>query len=386
MGKSFIEPYKQLLSERMAHSQKRKQLNNFTSLYDSRNTSSMLRIRFIILLIVVCQAASSQTGLIIQGSSPNLHLVHTVVAKENWYSIGRIYNLSPKELAPYNKTSMDKPLNIGQLLRIPLTAANFSQNDKKLPDETFIPLYHIVAEKEGMYRVSLNYNKVPAASLKKWNSLGSDQLKNGTKLVVGYLKVKGDQSPFASGGSNKITVGGSAPVVVQETVKPAAKETDIKKNEDLNSKPVAPVPGSKATTPPVVSTESKEEPAPVREEPNAKPEVINTAANNGAPANHKGGFFRTQYNESGKTTTGNAGTFKSTSGWNDGKYYALMNNVPIGTIVKVTFSSTNKSIFAKVLGQLPEMKESTGLAVRLSDAAASELGVANSKFYVDVKY
>jgi LysM repeat protein len=333
----------------------------------SRNTRPMLRIRFIILLIVVCQAVSSQTGLIIQGSSPDLHLVHTVVAKENWYSIGRIYNLSPKDLAPYNKTSLDKPLNIGQLLKIPLTATNFSQNDKKLADETFIPLYHIVAEKEGMYRVSVNYNKVPAASIKKWNNLNSDQLKNGTKLVVGYLKVKSDQSPIASGGSNKITVGGSAPVAVQETSKPETSPT-------------------KTTTPPVVSTVPKEEPATTPEEPNAKPEIINTSSNNGAPANHKGGFFKSQYNESGKTTTGNAGTFKSTSGWNDGKYYALMNNVPIGTIVKITFFSTNKSIYAKVRGQLPEMKESTGLAVRLSDAAASELGVAISKFYVDVKY
>jgi hypothetical protein len=121
---------------------------------------------------------------------------------------------------------------------------------------------------------------------------------------------------------------------------------------------------------------------PVKEEPAARPEVINTSA----PADYKGGFFRKQYNESGKVTTGNAGLFKSTSGWSDGKYYALMNNVPIGTIVKITFSSTNKSIYAKVLGQLPEMKESVGLSVRLSDAAASELGVSLSKFYVDVKY
>jgi hypothetical protein len=175
------------------------------------------------------------------------------------------------------------------------------------------------------------------------------------------------------------------------------KQADVKKTETA-AVPPSTIPSTTSssipsnTTNPAstnssVTTASKEAvkeentPMPVTAE--AKPEVINPAA---APANHKGGFFKKQYSESGKTTTGNAGTFKSTSGWNDGKYYALMNNVPIGTIVKVSFSSTNKSIFAKVLGQLPEMKESTGLAVRLSDAAASELGVANSKFYVDVKY
>ena len=63
-----------------------------------------------------------------------------------------------------------------------------------------------------------------------------------------------------------------------------------------------------------------------------------------------------------------------------------MNNVPVGTIVKVSFSSTNKSVYAKVLGQLPEMKESQGLTIRISDAAATELGVELKKFYVDVKY
>ena len=63
-----------------------------------------------------------------------------------------------------------------------------------------------------------------------------------------------------------------------------------------------------------------------------------------------------------------------------------MNNVQVGTVVKVSFPSTNKSIYAKVLGQLPDMRESTGLAIRISDAAASELGAGNSKFTVDINY
>ncbi len=85
------------------------------------------------------------------------------------------------------------------------------------------------------------------------------------------------------------------------------------------------------------------------------------------------------YNGSGKSVAGNAGIFRSTSGWKDGKYYALINNVPVGTIVKITYSSTNKSVFAKVLGQMPDMRESVGLTLRLSDAAAAELGAENGQ-------
>ena len=103
-------------------------------------------------------------------------------------------------------------------------------------------------------------------------------------------------------------------------------------------------------------------------------------------ANFNGGFFRSHFDESGKSANGVSGIFKSTSGWNDGKYYALMNNVPVGTIVKVTFPSTSKTVYAKVLGQLPDMRESAGLTIRISDAAASELGAGNTKFTVDVKY
>jgi len=100
----------------------------------------------------------------------------------------------------------------------------------------------------------------------------------------------------------------------------------------------------------------------------------------------QGGFFKSQYGETGKATSGAAGVFRSTSGWQDGKYYALMNNVPVGTIIKVGNPSNGKTVYAKVLGNLPEMKESAGLTLRISDAAATELGLAANKFPVSVRY
>ena len=63
-----------------------------------------------------------------------------------------------------------------------------------------------------------------------------------------------------------------------------------------------------------------------------------------------------------------------------------MNNVAVGTIVKVSNPVTNKMVYAKVLGQLPDMKESVGLTVRVSDAAAAELGAIVERFSVEVKY
>jgi LysM repeat protein len=308
-----------------------------------------------IFLLIYAQGFAQK--LMVHGASPKLYLSHKVAPKENWYSIGRLYNISPKEIAPFNKSSLNKPLSVGQELRIPLGESNFSQDGLKSADEVFLPVYHVVGEKEWMFRISNNHNKVPVANIEKWNSISNDELKPGLELIVGWLKVKKGQSALASKGLSKISIAAKTPVSTD-------KKEDVVRRD--------PLPQDKVIS---VNPDKDELPNPITKTVSEKSSI-----------SYKGGYFRRLYLDGGKSSTGNAGIIRSTSGWEDGKYYALMNNVPVGTIVKVTFPSTNKSVYAKVLGQLPEMKESNGLSLRISDAAASELGVAINKFYVDVKY
>jgi len=60
--------------------------------------------------------------------------------------------------------------------------------------------------------------------------------------------------------------------------------------------------------------------------------------------------------------------------------------VAVGTIVKITDQAMGKSVYAKVLWQLPDMKESAGLTIRVSNAAAAELGEGEGRFSVGVSY
>lgn len=313
-------------------------------------------------MTISCCLLAQDDNLMVQGTSPKLYLVHTVAPKENWYSIGRLYNISPRELAPYNNLKMGAPLNIGQSLKIPLGAANFSQDGRKAADEVLVPVYHVVQEREWMYRISQNHNKVPVESLEQWNKITNDELKPGMKLVVGYLKVKRDQSALASRSKNVQTTPPLAANKPQD--KPVAGEVkEEEKKEDVD----------KGET--TVKTDNRA--IPVSNDP--RPVVDRSI-------DYNGGYFRSQFAGIGKATTGTAGIFKSTSGWRDGKYYALMNNVPVGTIIRIDHPVTRKSVYAKVLGQLPDMKESAGLAIRLSDAAAAELGAGAYKFNVGVSY
>jgi LysM repeat protein len=329
------------------------------------------------LLAVLCITISISLraqDLTIQGTSPKLHLVHKVAPKENWYSIGRLYNISPKELAPFNGLKMESPLSIGQTLKVPLAATNFSQTGAKAGDEVLVPLYHTVQDKEWMYRISQRYNKVPVEKLEQWNKVSNNDLKPGMKLIVGYLKVKANQSALASGAKQvpAATTATTPPVAVNKpqekpVTPPVMKDAEEKKDAAVEKKEVVDKPD------PVAKNDSKPS------LPDTRP-VVNKSID------YNGGYFRPQFGGSGKAANGVAGIFKSTSGWQDGKYYALMNNVPVGTIIKIDHPVTRKSVYAKVLGQLPDMKESSGLAIRLSDAAAAELGAGAYKFNVEVSY
>jgi len=102
------------------------------------------------------------------------------------------------------------------------------------------------------------------------------------------------------------------------------------------------------------------------------------------------GYFATMFTEqkqsaSIQTLEGTASVFKSISGWQDKKFYILTNEIPVGTIVKVTTADL-KIIFAKVINALPEVSNS--IQYRLSDAAAAILGVNknNKTFPISVTY
>ncbi len=342
-----------------------------------------IRTIFFVLFVCISLSLAAQPSLQVQGISPNLYLVHTVVSKDNWYSIGRLYNLSPKELAPFNDLPMDKPLEIGQQLRIPLRPDNFSQDNQKGADEVFVPVHYVVKEREWMYRVSQNNNKVPIERLEQWNNVTNGDVKPGMELIVGYLKVKPSQSALASQATSVRTT----PAVAKntETTQKTSEVVAIHKSDEKTIEQSKEKVSEVAKTE-VPKVENKIEDKPVVEnKPAEKSSEVKPVASQPQGEN-KGGFFKSQYDESGKTASGAAGVFRSTSGWQDGKYYALMNNIPVGTIIKVANPSNGKTVYAKVLGNLPDMKESAGLTLRISDAAATELGLAAGKFPLSVRY
>ncbi|MET3880536.1 LysM peptidoglycan-binding domain-containing protein [Chitinophaga sp. OAE865] len=302
-------------------------------------------------------AAQAQDTLEVQGTSPALYISHIVKKGENFYSLSRAYGLPPKEIAAANKVSMDQGLQLGRKLHIPLTAANFSQK----ADASGKPVYHKVAEKETLYRVSVNYNKVPLDNIRQWNSFSGDGLKKDSYIIVGYVKATGGAAEAAP-----------RPEKVKEKATPAPE----------------PVVASTPPPPPAAKETPKKEPEPTPAEETSAPVAAAPAPVKSAPVSSSTDFEQLyeQQTNGGKKTTSEKGPgtwFKSNA---VGKYYALHNTAPRGTIIKVTNPLNGKSVYAKVLDVIPQMKANAGLIIKLSDSAMQALGSNETKFYCELSY
>lgn len=308
-------------------------------------------IIFAFLFFITPAVISQQGDLLVKHSEKGLYIDHKVAAKESYYAIGRLYNLHPKNLASFNKLDFTKGLQIGQILKVPLSDTNFIQKGN-----TGAPVYYKVGANEGLMTVSRKHNDVNLASLRAWNNLSGDELKEGKKIIVGFLKGSGFPS---------VTLKSSP-------VEPVAK---VEEKPEVVSTP-EPVKETKTESKPEVK---KVEPVIVKEEPK---KVV-----------AESGYFMPHYNQQvritpvTRTETVTSGIFKTSSGWQDMKYYLLIDKVQPGTIVKIVNPANGSAVYAKVLGEMSGIRQNQGLGIRISNAAAVALDVKEAdKFVVQISY
>ncbi|RFS19737.1 LysM peptidoglycan-binding domain-containing protein [Chitinophaga silvatica] len=314
----------------------------------------------IVLLGFSAVAVQAQDVLEVQGTSPSLYITHTVKKGENFYSLSRAYGVPPKEIATVNNVSMDQGLQLGKQVNIPLTTANFSQKNGAAGK----PVYHKVSDKETLYRVSVNYNKVAIDNIRSWNNLSGDGLKKDTYIIIGYLKAAG------------------APPDKEE---PVVAKVDAPKEKKVVQERITTDPYGDGNLDDVPS-KSESKPQPATESEPASSVVVAPPAPVPAASNKDFEQLYMEQTSNGKkaATEKGPGTWFKSNAVN--KYYALHNTAPRGTIIKVTNPLNGKSIYAKVLDVIPQIKPNAGLIIKLSDAAMEALGSNETKFYCELSY
>ncbi len=322
--------------------------------------SFMKRSFFFLFLTLITLAAFTQKGeLFLKRSDNGFYLEHKVQPKESFFSVGRMYNVHPRHLASYNKLDYNKGLYLDKIIRIPLSDTNFSQKASK-----GAPLYYKASDKDDWASISKSF-KVTVDKLKSWNE---GAVKKGQKVVVGLLQSPEFTSKTYTAKADKETVK-EEDKKEKEALKEEKKELAIEEKKPVEIKPA----------------EKKEE---------KEFEVKTVTEERRQPDNnYQPGYFLASYEQQVKITsskkeeTMTCGIFKTSSGWQDGKYYLLMDGVNAGTIVKLTNPANNRVIYAKVLGVMSGIRLNDGFNIRISNAAAAALAIGEEdKFILKVHY
>lgn len=352
----------------------------------------MNRFSFFVLALLFSNAALAQSDvLLVKKGEKGLYLEHKVLAKEGLYAIGRLYSVNPKHIAAYNKIDMNKGLEIDQVLQIPLSDTNFTQKST-----SGTPVYYHVTSGDGLIKVSVDHNNVPMKSIREWNGFTGDNIQEGSNLIVGFLTSKEMVAYLANIRARNAELARQAALRQQEAEKNAAvvKEEDkAVVKEDVKEQP--------ASTGPELKPEIKTEAVTTIQKDNVAekkseetPKVIAAVVKEEAKTvSTESGYFKTSFDQQVKAkpvarnATVTSGIFKTSSGFQDAKYYLLMDGVTPGTIIRVTNPDNNKAVYAKVLGEMSGIRQNKGFDIRISNATASALQVADEeKFIVTVNY
>jgi LysM repeat protein len=294
------------------------------------------------------------------------YITHTLKQGESLSALAQQYHTTVGDIMRINGMHTGSKLVYGSKIKIPTTQkqAEVAKKSGNKAATTAPPatsgneITHVVMKGETLYSISKKYN-ISVEQIKTWNHLTDDNAKVGTLLII------------SENGSNKLSA-----ATAQKQTAPAVTVPEEKKEPVVETKP-------EASTETVNKTDTPQ-PAPQTEN------NINNAVTSQPNDNYSGeGFFAPEFKErkskNMQSISGISKTFKTASGWSDGKYYILADNIQPGTIVKVTADNGN-SVFAKVLWNMGEMKENAGINFRVSNATAAALHENNDSFNLNVSF
>ena len=267
-----------------------------------------------------------------ENNNGNLVILHKVAPKESYYSIGRLYNVPPKDIIAFNNNIA---LQIGVMVKVPKqrdfdgekAAAGKTQ---ATANEGAIEEYK-VGPKETLYAIARKFGTT-VEDIKQLNNLQTTSLSLGQVLKI---RVNSKLSATANG--------------------PAPKQ----------GTPSGTTPTTPSAAAPAVVTPETDTPA-----------VAHT--------------------EKAKAATGRLGvTERSERGvavWIadenlDGtKMLALHRTAPVGTIVKITNPMTSRTTFVKVIGKFTDNESTKDAIIVLTKATADLLGALDKRFQVSIDY
>ncbi|WP_316736856.1 LysM peptidoglycan-binding domain-containing protein [Pedobacter aquatilis] len=194
----------------------------------------MYKIGLTALLLLALNASNVKANHItidsigVENSNGKKLIVHQTAAKDTYYSIGRRYNVPPKDIMAYND---NKYLQIGVIVKVP-TNIPFANSTASTPTQTTASntTEHTVVAKDNLNMLAEKYGTT-VNELKSINNLSTINLRIGQVLKI---PVKNTETPVQT--NNVPVVKKETPIAAPETVNPASEtliEHEVKPKEFL---------------------------------------------------------------------------------------------------------------------------------------------------------
>lgn len=337
--------------------------------------------RIFIAAICVCsfQLLSAQTN----------YTSYTIKKGETLSVLAKKYNTTIGDIMRLNGMHTDSKINAGDKIKIPskanVTVKKETVSTKEtvttvtktqpsaVPANSFV---HTVAKGETLFSISKKYG-VSVQDIKTWNHLTSDYAKAGSTLILARNTTSNANAEIVQ----------TPPVQKQRVETTAVQQPQPDNTKQNNAQP------DNANTP-TEDTATQNNFATVMSAPldaqvqanAAKEEAQQPAAvNNYSGEGYFAGQFKNKKDKNLKTVSGISKTFKTASGWADGKYYILANDIEPGTIVKIT-TDNGASVYAKVLWNMGDLKDNASINFRVSNATAAALHEDAGSFNLNVSF
>jgi LysM repeat protein len=279
-------------------------------------------------------------------------ILHKLDPKDNFYSIGRRYNVSPKAIIKFNPNAK---MSIGNIIKVPT-------------DRPFV--------------------ETPAPVVK-------NNPTHQNKPLQQPAETKPQQQPLQQHPgqpANAATENGSAPtqykVSTGETLYAISKRfnttvDDIINLNGLKSNNITPgqVLLIKSNTPPA-QTESVTQNQPVQPQ-QSQPMVAtrdSTLPDSSHHINNANRFGIYEKDEKG------VATWMDDDGLDPNKMLVLHRTAPIGTVIKITNVMTNRTTFAKVVGRFTDNEQTRDVIIVMTKNVATALGALDKRFQVNLSY
>ncbi|TVP46141.1 MAG: LysM peptidoglycan-binding domain-containing protein [Mongoliibacter sp.] len=360
-------------------------------------------------------------------------IIHEVGQGETLFGISRRYEVAVNDLLQ-NNSKLQEGLKMGQRVRIPYV------EKEALPEGSTL---HKVAPGETLFAISKRYN-ASVSEVMEWNSLKGNDLSVGQALVIKNQKAAETKPAEPVAASPQPAANPAQSSTSKETAKtsppPMEKpkeeiKAEVKKETPApqTASPSQPAPAASKATPntskalpgdwithtveqgetlfsiakkyearidDVISWNALSsnnlaagqklkvgrEPAESSKVPvvsSSVPIVVNNEKKEGElVSNEKEEEESTAYKN--VKQTGLAEVIEGTG--NHKKYLVLHRDAPVGTIMRVRNEENDQTIFARVVGKLPDTGDNNRLVIKLSKAAYDQLRAVNSRFPVEISY